>query len=161
MNTITALGVGLKHVFVDNQIGLDYMENREETISRLKFIGMIKKEEKINVRHVNIQPNTVYTKISRAILYPDNRNNTLKFIKDVILRAFEIIEHYNFQGNILLSRGIVADLLKTKQGILNLKYTYADDTKFCCDMDVMIETISSKINELKVSHANLFENVEL
>jgi hypothetical protein len=158
MNTLAA--VGLKHIFSDNQIGAICMESHEEVISRLKFIGHIQKDEKINVKHVNRQPNTIYTKLSRSLLYPDNRTNALKFIKDVITRSFEIIEHYNHHGNMLVSKGIVADLLKARQGILNLKYTYNDDTKFCCDMDVTIETIASRITELQASHPDLFEEME-
>lgn len=161
MNTLAAVGLKhLKDIFVDNQIGSICMENHEEIISRLKFIGHIQKDEKINVRHVNRQPNTIYTKLSRSILYPDNRNNALKFVKDVVARSFEIIEQYNHQGNFLVSKGIVADLLKARQGILNLKYTYNDDTKFCCDMDVVIEIIASKITELQVSRPDLFDEIE-
>ena len=158
MNTLAVAGLKhIKDIFIDNQIGTICMENHEEIISRLKFIGHIQKDEKINVRLVNRQPNNIYTKLSRSILYPDNRNNSLKFVKDVIMRSFEIIEHYNHHVNIVASKGIVADLLKARQGILNLKYTYNDDTKFCCDMDVVIESIASKITELQASHPNLFE----
>jgi hypothetical protein len=161
MNTLAAVGLKhLKDILVDNQIGTICMENHEEVISRLKFVGHIQKDEKINVRHVNRQPNTIYTKLSRSLFYPDNRSNALKFVKDVISRSFEIIEHYNHQGNSLVSKGIVADLLKARQGILNLKYTYSDDTKFCCDMDVVIESIASKITELQASHPDLFEETE-
>lgn len=159
MNTLAA--VGLKHIkdiFIDNNIGTLCMESHEEIISRLKFIGHIQKDEKINVRHVNRQPNTLFTKISRSVIYPDNRTNALKFVKDVITRSFEIIEQCNHQGNNIVSRGIVTDLLKAKQGILNLKYTYNDDTKFCCDMDVVIEVIASKITALQESHPELFDD---
>jgi hypothetical protein len=59
--------------------------------------------------------------------------------------------------NMLLCRGVVADLIKAKQGMLNLKHTYSDDTKFCCDMDVLIELIASKLSTLKETYPNLFE----
>jgi len=158
MNTLAAVGLKhLKDILVDNNTTSLCMESHEEIISRLKFIGHIQKDEKINVRHVNRQPNTLFTKISRSVLYPDNRNNALKFVKDVVTRSFEIIEQYNHNGNHMVSRGIVADLIKARQGILNLKYTYNDDTKFCCDMDVIIETIGSKITTLRESHPELFE----
>lgn len=148
--------VGLKHLISDNQSTI-CMENREEVISRLKFIGFIQKDEKINVRHVNRQPNTIYTKISRSVLYPDNRNNALKFVRDVIQRSFEIIDSHCLQNNSLLARGIVADLIKAKQGISNLKYTYTDDTKFCCDIDVLIEQINTKISVAKESYPDILE----
>jgi len=161
MNTLAAMGLKhLKDMFVHNNIISICMESHEEIISRLKFIGHIQKDEKINVRHVNRQPNTLFTKISRSIIYPDNRTNALKFVKDVIARSFEIVEQYNHQGNNLVSRGIVADLLKARQGILNLKYTYNDDTKFCCDMDVIIEMIASKITLLQETHKELFDETD-
>lgn len=161
MNTLASVGLKhLKDIVISNHIGSGCMESHEEVISRLKFIGHIQKDEKINVRHVNRQPNTLMTKISRSVIYPDNRTNALKFIKDVITRSFEIIEHYNNNGNILVSRGIVADLVKARQGILNLKYTYNDDTKFCCDMDVIIENIVSKITSLRDNYPDLFVDEE-
>jgi hypothetical protein len=133
------------------------MENNEEIIARLKFIGYIEKNEKINVRHVNKQANTLFTKISRTLLYPDNRTNSLKFVRDVITRTFDIIERLTHNENILSCKSIIIDLTKAKQGMLNLKYTYNEDTKFCCDIDVIIEQISSKLANLKEQHSILFD----
>ena len=133
------------------------MENNEEVIARLKFIGHIEKDEKINVRHVNKQPNTIFTKISRTIIYPDNRTNSLKFVRDIILRSFDIIERLLHNQEILVCKALINDLSKSKQGLLNLKYTYNEDTKFCCDIDVLIEQISSKITHLKDKHPTIFD----
>jgi hypothetical protein len=157
MNTLAFIGLKhIKDVILDKQIETVYMENHEEVISRLKFIGRIEKEEKINVRHVNKQPNTIITKIYRSFVYPDNRWNSLKFIKDVILRSFEIIERNIHQGNLDICKSILSDLLRARQGIINLKYTYNDDTKFCCDMDVIIETIDTHMGNLKRIYPDLF-----
>ena len=145
----------LKNMFVYNQIA---MENNEEVIARLKFIGHIEKDEKINVRHVNKQPNTFFTKISRSIIYPDNRANSLKFVRDIIIRSFDIIERLLHNEDILVCKSLINDLSKSKQGLLNLKYTYNEDTKFCCDIDVLIEQISSKITNLKEKFPPLFDN---
>jgi hypothetical protein len=134
------------------------MENNEEVISRLKFIGHIEKEEKINIRQCSRQPNNIFTKLSRTLIYPDNRTNSLKFIKDVILRSFEIIEILIHNRHTITCKSIITDLVKAKQGMLNLKYTYNDDTKFCCDMDVLIEQVTSKITDLKEHNPTLFEH---
>jgi hypothetical protein len=159
MNTFAAIGLAhLKGVLLNNQLGDIAMENHEEVISRLKFIGHIQKDEKINVRHVNRQPNTFSTKIYRSVIYPDNRMNSLKFIKDVITRSFEIIEHHLHRGNTLICKSIIADLIKARQGMMNLKYTYNDDTKFCCDMDVLIENIGSKLTDLQRESPGIFED---
>lgn len=157
MNTLAFIGLKhIKEVLLDKQIETVCMENHEEIISRLKFIGYIQKEEKINVRHVNKQPNTLTTKIYRSLIYPDNRWNSLKFIKDVIVRSFEIIGHNIHQGNTEICKGILSDIIKARQGILNLKHTYNDDTKFCCDMDVVIETIATQIGNLQRVYPDLF-----
>jgi hypothetical protein len=155
MNALATLGLAhLKGVFVPSDIT---MENNEEIISRLKFIGHIQKDEKINVRLVHRQPNNFATKIYRTVLYPDNRFNALKFIRDVISRSFDIIEHYLHRSNILVCKSIISDLVKARQGIINLKYTYSDDTKFCCDMDVLIENINSQLSQLEKEHPEIFQ----
>lgn len=141
-----------------NQTDSITMENNEEVISRLKFIGHIEKEEKINIRQCSRQPNNIFTKLSRTLIYPDNRYNSLKFIKDVILRSFEIIENLIHNRYTLTCKSIITDLVKAKQGMLNLKYTYNDDTKFCCDMDVLIEQVTTKLTHIKEHHPSLFEH---
>jgi hypothetical protein len=161
MNTLAFIGLKhIKDVILDKQIETVYMENHEEIISRLKFIGHIQKEEKINVRHVNKQPNTLLTKLYRSLIYPDNRWNSLKFIKDVVIRSYEIVQYNIHRGDMENSKSILSDLIRAKQGIANLKYTYNDDTKFCCDMDVIIETIDTQMNSLKRIYPDLFYGVE-
>jgi len=152
--------LGLKHILHNNKIGDASMESSEEIISRLKFIGHIQKDEKVDVRRVNVQPNTVLTKFSRAILYPDNRVNTIKFIRDILSRSFEIIEHFLLRNDLLRCKGIVSDLIKAKQGMINLKYTYDGDIKFCCDMDVLIEEVASQLNHLASKVPGIFEEKE-
>lgn len=132
------------------------MESHEEIISRLKFIGHIQKDEKINVTTVCRQPNSLATRISRTILYPDNRSNAYKFVKDVVTRSFEILEGYIHKENYLVGKSIITDLIKAKQGLQNIRGTYASDTKFCCDIDVLQEEIDVKLLELKKEHENLF-----
>lgn len=120
------------------------MENQEEIISKLKFIGYIQEDEKIDVRNMNLQPNNIVTKIYRTFIYPNDREGAYDFIKRTIERAIEIIEFYQ-NKDCLLCRIIINDLIKARQGIHNLKYSYKNDKKFCCDLDVRIERIDSKI----------------
>lgn len=159
MNTFAVAGLShFKNVLLDKHTGDTTMEGQEEVISRLKFIGCVEKDEKIDTRHVNRQANTLTTKMYRTLLYPDNRVNTLKFIKDIIGRTFEIIQLNIHQKNLPVCQNIISDLIKAKQGILNIKHTYSDDTKFCCDMDVVIENINSKIVFLKENIPSIFES---
>ena len=142
MNTVLCLSYNyLKNFEIHNNNTI--MENTEEIISRLKFIGHIQKEEKINTRQVNRQANNLWTKLQRTVIYPDNRTNTLKFLKDVITRTFEVLELQHEDKNVC--KTIIEDLNKAKQGIVNIRQTYMDDTKFCCDMDVLLENINIQL----------------
>jgi hypothetical protein len=153
MNALATTGI-----MFSNQIPDLNMENNEEILSRLKFLGFIQEDEKIDVRHVNRQPNSFVTKLYRNLIYPDNRANSLKFVKTIIDRSFEIIDRFLINNNILSCKTMILDLIKAKQGINNLKFAYKDDTKFCCDMDVIIEKINSKLILLKNKNNFLFED---
>lgn len=161
MNSLAAISAKhIKDMILDKQISNICLESHEEVISKLKFIGYIQKDEKINTRHVHRQPNTLFTKICRFLIYPDNRNNALKFVKEVISRSFEILEQNLVHKNVLVSKTIVNDIIKARQGILNLKHTYNEDTKFCCDLDVIIEVIASKLTILRESNSELFDETK-
>jgi len=64
------------------------------------------------------------------------------------------------KNDIVTCKVIFSDLLKSKLGMNNLKYTYSEDTKFCCDMDVLIEFLCSKILFFKEKYPSLFEEKE-
>ena len=38
------------------------------------------------------------------------------------------------------------DLKQSRIGLVNLKYTYISDTKFCCDMDTLLQLIDSNLS---------------
>lgn len=158
MNVLTTAGIKhIKDILLESKKFNLSMENNEEIVSRLKFLGHIQKDEKINVRYVNRQVNNWQTSISRSFLYTDNRGNTLKFVRDVISRTFDIIEQYIRKNNGHAAKSLVVDLVKSQQGLINLKHTYSEDTKFCCDIDVLIERIRTRLAELDEFNPRLTE----
>lgn len=157
MNSLATLGI--KHIqnTVLPPIRDVNMETQEEIISKLKFIGYIQEDEKVDIRNMNLQPNNLVTKIYRTFLYPNDREGTYDFIKRTVERAIEIIE-FNQDKDHLLCKIIISDLIKARQGINNLKYSYKDDKKFCCNLDVRIERIDSKLIYWKNQYPFLFVN---
>lgn len=154
-----ATSLSLKYI-QENMNGVETnMDTIEETISRLKFISHIEIGEKINVKTLTRQPSSIGTTISRTLLYPDNRVNTMNFIRNVINRVFEIIDHNLRKGNKVLVKRIINDLVLSKKGLLNLKLTYESDTKFGCDIEVFIEKVANFISELESKYPELFEIV--
>lgn len=127
------------------------MENNKELISKLKFIGRIRKGEKINVKHMYVQPVGIITTIHRTIIDQDNRDNTLKFLQETIFNAFELFikfENSDKESQNLMCYNIAEDLKKSISGLKNLKETYISDVKFCCDVDTLLQVIETKLESV-------------
>ena len=135
-------------------------DNQRETISKLKFLGKIKKGEKINVKEMTLQTESYLTAASRTIWFVDNRNNTMSFIQTTIQAGFDLLHLLNKNtGNVSddeLSKTIVKDISNAKVGINNLKTTYSDDTYFCCSVDTFVETITAKLLDLRDKRPSIF-----
>ena len=123
------------------------MDAEQEVISNLKFISMIKKNEKINTQFMYIQKNGIFTRFSRTFINPDNRYNTLTFLQRTINNTFQILDRYTKykKENDSQYKNIVKDLLKARIGLVNIQETYTDDLKFKCDITTLIETIENKV----------------
>ena len=125
------------------------MDNNKETISRVKFIGKIQIGEKVNLKYMYIQNDGIITQLSR-IIFQDNRSKTLTFLQDTINKSFEIIKCYQKskkQSEKIMCANLVEDLKNSKLGLINLKETYTDDIKFCCDIDTLLQMIEAKLSE--------------
>ena len=127
------------------------MEQTNEVISRLKFIGKLQTGDKINVKYMFVQQESIITSVSRYLIHQDNRQNTLNLVRDTIDKSFDIIYIYSKSDNHAqkqISTNIINDLKNVKNGIRNLKDTYISDTKFCCDMDTILQEIDAKLSEI-------------
>lgn len=136
-----------------------FLQGNNEVISRVKFIGLVKRDEKINTRLILKQPNTIYTKLTRWLVFPDNRANTLKFITSTMCRAFEILEKFLTDGETELARSLIGDIEHAKNGLYNLIETYQADTKLCCDFSVLLQNMDAKLGALKKSRTELFAEI--
>ena len=128
------------------------MEQDEEVISRLKFIGKLQKGEKTNVKYMFVQSESIITSVSRYLIHQDNRQNTLNMVKDTIDKSFDIISLYSIsdkKSQQQICTNIIQDLKSVKNGVKNLKETYIIDTKFCCDMDTILQGIDARLSEIK------------
>ena len=51
----------------------------------------LKKGEKVNVKHMNIQQDSLIMKLIRSFIHNDTRANTFTFINNTIKKGFEIL----------------------------------------------------------------------
>lgn len=152
-----AISIAL-NVFKDsNGYIVSTMDSNQEITSRLKFIGKLKKGDKINTRHMYVQPDGLSTCISRTFFNQDNRWNTLNFVQETIRRSFELLQLYedsDKETDMVLFEHLSNDLKMATTGLMNLKFTYITDTKFCCDMDTLLEFIHAKLQKYEKPQDN-------
>jgi hypothetical protein len=132
-----------------------------ETLSNLKFIGMVEKGEKMDVKIQKIRSNSIYDSILR-FFSGESRNNTLDFLNTNVSRAFDILEHHikkiNTSGSSkTICKIIIKDLSGCMIGIENLKCSYKEDKKFICQIETLIDTIKIKLKEITEIYGNLFD----
>lgn len=128
------------------------MESNKEIISRLKFIGCLKKGEKVNVKYMYVQPDGLATMISRTLINQDNRGNTLSFVQGTVNRAFELLSVYEKsekKADKIICTNIIKDLKNAKIGISNLKETYLIDIMFGCNIDTLLQSIDAKLSDIE------------
>lgn len=137
------------------------MTSADDVIPKLKFIARLKKGDKINVKNMYIQQMTLYNRIDRSFFNHDDRSNTYLFISDIIKKGFDLFTHHITSPNPyneILCSNIFTDIQNTKQGLIHLKETYADDVMFTCKIDSLIEDIHARLTELAVKHKIKFED---
>ena len=145
------------------------MESNNETISKLKLIGKLQNGDKLNTKYVFIQKNGFLTRLSRWFYYQDNRQNTINFVRNTIYSTFTLIitlKKSNKRYDNLILLNIIEDLEAAKLGMVNLKNTYADDLKFCCDIETLLEAVEVELTKhrpeeelVDLSHPDIINGV--
>lgn len=139
------------------------METIHEVITRLKFIGMIKKGEKVCVKNLSIQQTSLVTSFMR-MFHQESRETTLDFLTSTLNRVFEIIQLClisNKPSDKTLCKNLIDDLVNSSVGLLNLQTTYSDDRLFLCHIQTLTQAIQVKLDDLRESHQGLFTKVVL
>ena len=143
------------------------MESNSETISKLKLIGKLQNGDKLNTKYVFIQKDGFLTRLSRWLYWQDNRQNTINFVRNTIYSTFTLIatlKKSNKRYDNLILLNIIEDLECAKLGMVNLKNTYADDIKFCCDIETLVEAVQVELtkhrpeeDDLDLTHPDLIQ----
>lgn len=137
----------------------NFIASTEDIKVRLKFISHIQKDQKVDTKNLKLHNNGYFCSFYRFI-YPDNRMNTIKFIKDIVHRTFEIIEFYKLSNRHMDLKLLLEDLLKATTGLNNLKATYETDTLFVCHIDSVIESIKVRLSSLNINSDNNIDDME-
>jgi len=150
--------------FENKKYKIKQMDNYQEIISRLKFLCKLNKGEKVNTKYMFVQPEGFFTSFSRTFWFQDNRSNVIKFIQETISRAFELLYNYDRTSKKTeqqLASHLFNDLKRVSRGLEHLKVTYLTDTKFCCDIDTIIENIMARLITYNQKYGNDMEEIIL
>lgn len=141
------------------------MEGVNEVVARLKFIGRIQVGEKLSVTSMKAYQNTWLATFFRSLNPKDNRQETLRFFRSTIDEVFRILNIYvksTRQSDKELCVDIVNDLeFAAKGGIRNTLATYEDDSKFRCDLEVLINFIQRNVQEMKTTYTWLEQQADV
>ncbi len=139
------------------------LDSNQELISTLKFIGSIKKNEKINTKKLFIQQEGFLTSFSRTLFHQDNRWNTKSLIEHTISKAFYLLDSYEKSNDSenLNFHFLINDLIQAQKGIENIKLTYVTDSKFNCDLSTILQTITIKLKHIHNKFPKIFENIKI
>lgn len=124
-------------------------DSHQEVVTKLKFISLIKKDEKINVNTLSVYNKNIMTSILRRF-YHENRDDTLFFINSTVLRSFEILKLTSLSTSTCdqeFTLNLIKDLIRTIEGLQNIQTTYCDDRMFYCNIQMVIENITTKLHE--------------
>jgi hypothetical protein len=154
---ITIVMNTLKSIFNNDKRDL-YNERNRDIIIKLKFIGTFQPGEKIDVRNLKIEDNTIITPIKRTI-FGESRDSTYTFLSSTIERAFDIILVYansDKTSEKIICKNILNDVIKAVNGLQNIQKTYDSDKMFYCNVETLVECIHAKLSEIKEKHPSIF-----
>lgn len=165
MNSLTnliqaySLGLSIRTGLFKENLTQNKMDTCDEIMSRLKFIGRIDENVKVNVKHTPyLQPDGIATRISRTFFDPDSRSGTLNFVTNTIKAAFELLTlHLNSKRSLdrIACSNIVTDLKNSITGLVCLKKTYSTDVFFCARLDTLIQEINARMTEIEISYPEI------
>jgi len=134
-------------------------ESTSDTLTRLKFIGTLEPGEKLDVRNLRIESNTLFTPIKR-LFFGEGREATFAFTYSTIERAFAILYSLAATDKVsdsLLCANILHDMNKAIAGLMNLQATYRDDKMFACNVETLVQTIQAKMLEVQQKYPDIWK----
>ena len=129
-----------------------------DNIIKLKLIGTFKPNEKIDVKNLRIEQNTIFTPIKRMI-YGESRTTTFDFLNHTIEKTYEIINIFIRSDKLsekIFCKNILNDLVACISGLKNIQRTYNEDNLFYSNVQYLIENIQAKLLEIKEQYPDIF-----
>jgi hypothetical protein len=122
--------------------------HEDDMLAKLKFIGQIRRGEKISVKDKQVLSDTYMTSFHRTFINPESRDDTFNFINKSIKDSFSLLSKYGTSispFDKVMTTHILADLEAAKSGLQNIKATYNSDIMFSCKIDTLLQEIEARL----------------
>ena len=132
-------------------------ETSQEILTKLKLIGTLKTGEKLDVRNLKIENNTILTPLKR-MFFGNGRDSTFTFCCNTIERAFSILFTLaitNKTSDTMICKHILLDMEIAIEGLRNVQSTYKDDKMFYCNIETLMQTIQAKVMDVCEKYPSL------
>ena len=119
----------------------------DEILTSLKIIASIKEGQKVCVRNglleLEINSTGVIPAVKRFI-YGDNRELTVRYVKNVVHNAVSVIKHVKNPKEVITALG------EAILGLKRLEVTYSTDIATVSTIQVLIERIELEVKNLNI-----------
>lgn len=119
----------------------------DDILTSLKIIASIKEGQKVCVRNgllvLEINSTGVIPAVKRFI-YGDNRELTVRYVKNVVHNAVSVIKHVKNPEE------VISALAEAILGLKRLEVTYSTDIATVSTIQVLIERIELEVKNLNV-----------
>jgi hypothetical protein len=124
--------------------------NPETVFINLTVISTISSGDKLTLEDKFLNIDNSYFQCVTRWMKGVNRNETLKFINEVLTEAFKWNDKWIEEKNVDLLLRLMTYLKNALKGLNNMKQTYPNDKLVHSEIDVMMENINSKLHNNSV-----------
>lgn len=117
-----------------------------ELITNLSVVGLIDKEQKLNVKNMSFSPSNTWGQSFYRFYYRESRQGLINYLKFLLADTIAAIQDY-YQTE--YCKIIVNHLALAKPGIQNLTITYKEDPNILSQLNVIIENIDMLLEKNK------------
>jgi hypothetical protein len=130
----------------------------DDVLAKLKFIGQIRRGEKVFCKDLVVMPDSIYTSLYRTLFNLGSREETYKFLSGIINDAFKLLVQYsekNDHYNKVMIQHILEDMDACRTGLTNVKSTYHSDVMFTCKIDTLLQQIEANLAQYNYTYKQL------
>lgn len=125
---------------------LTFPEEVRDLLVSLEFLGQTKNGNKINTKNMSFVAQDSWSGSLFRTFSGEDRRHTVRFILQLIDHAVEVLAKLSKspnkqQATDIYCKRILDKLEKAKEGIKNIRETYADDPHIVSQLNVCLDTI--------------------